>query len=236
MSLGTSYLKRPQTTAILAVSLDGKLARAQRQGERIASAYDFQHLEEQVAKADAVLFGATTLRLGGTAMRLQSSSLIEERVRAGKPPQPLQIVCSASGHLDLALPFFQQPIPRALVTTKAGTARWQGSTAFDYCWCAERPHWDWPWVLEQIAAVGIHHLAVLGGGHLFASLLQVQAIDELWLTVCPLLLGSESPSLMPLPDCHSPSMTLLTARPVANEVYLHYRISYGEGKGTMIET
>ncbi|WP_448532619.1 RibD family protein [Parathermosynechococcus lividus] len=236
MSLETTSPQRPQTTAILAVSLDGKLASASAQGDRIASAYDFQHLEEHVAQADAVLFGATTLRLGGTAMRLQSPSLIQQRLRAGKPPQPLQIVCSASGDLDLALPFFQQPIPRALVTTETGRARWQGSSAFEYCWCADRPHWDWSWVLGQIATVGIQRLAVLGGGHLFASLLQVQAIDELWLTVCPLMLGSSAPSLMPLKECISPTMTLVSAVPVGDEVYLHYRLRYGEDKGTMIET
>ncbi|HIK48875.1 RibD family protein [Thermosynechococcus sp. M55_K2018_012] len=223
-------------TAILAVSLDGKLAKPTAREERMASAYDFQHLEEQVAQADAVLFGATTLRLGGTAMRLQSPTLIAARVRAGQPPQPLQIVCSASGDLDPELPFFRQPIPRALVTTVAGAQRWQGSAAFDYCWFGDRPDWDWSDLLGQIAAAGIQRLAVLGGGQLFASLVQAQAIDELWLTVCPLLLGAAAPSLMPLAAGSSPYMRLLSAAPVADEVYLHYRLSYDEGKGTIIDS
>lgn len=235
MSCFSRSPQRPQITAILAVSLDGKLARAEAKGERIASAYDFQHLEEQVAQADAVLFGATTLRLGGTAMRLQSPALIEARLRAGRPSQPLQIVCSASGDLDASLPFFRQPIPRALVTTTAGGDRWRGSGHFDYCWYADDPPpWRWQAVFDQMVAIGIQHLAVLGGGHLFASLLQVQAIDELWLTLCPLLLGTAAPSLMPLAACNLPPMQLLKALPVGNEVYLHYSLNGEENKGTMI--
>ncbi len=217
------------------MSLDGKLARANKRGDRIASAYDFQHLEAQVAKVDGVLFGATTLRLGGTAMRLQSPALIEERLSAGRPPQPWQIVCSASGDLDPALPFFRQPIPRALVTTEAGGARWQDSGHFDQCWYGDRPPpWNWPSVFTQIAAAGIRSLAVLGGGHLFTALLQAQAIDELWLTVCPLLLGAEAPSLVPLPLVDSPNMHLIETLSVGDEVYLHYRLCYGESEETMI--
>jgi hypothetical protein len=41
---------------------------------------------------------------------------------------------------------------------------------------------------------------------------------------------------MPLKECTSPTMTLVSAVPVGDEVYLHYRLGYGEDKGTMIET
>ncbi|HIK23615.1 MAG TPA: RibD family protein [Thermosynechococcus sp. M3746_W2019_013] len=219
-------ISRPYTTAILASSLDGCLARADARGQRIASAYDFQHLEQQVAQVDAVLFGATTLRLGGTAMRLQSSHLIAEREHQGRSPQPLQIVCSASGELDLNLPFFRQPIPRALLTTEKGASRWQGSTAFDHCWCTRGEAIDWPQAFAHLQASGVQTLAVLGGGQLFASLLQIAAIDELWLTLCPLLLGSAAPRLYPEEIPCSGRLSLLNVLPVGNEVYLHYRLSY----------
>lgn len=217
---------RPRTTAILATSLDGKLARSDAAGKRIASHYDFQHLEQQVAQVDAVLFGATTLRWGGTAMRLQSPHLIAERERQGRSPQPLQIVCSASGNLDPALPFFRQPIRRVLLTTEKGASHWQGSTAFDECWRAGEEAIDWPKAFANMQGAGVQTLAVLGGGQLLASLLQIAAIDELWLTLCPLLLGSAAPSLYPDGVEFSGMLTLLNVLPVGNEVYLHYRLTY----------
>ncbi|MFN4066190.1 MAG: RibD family protein [Thermosynechococcus sp.] len=219
-------LSRPQVTAILAISLDGRLARAQTPGERIASRYDFQHLEQQVAQVDAVLFGATTLRMGGTAMRLQSPYLIAEREHQGRSPQPLQIVCSASGELDPNLPFFRQPIHRALLTTEKGASRWQGSTAFDHCWCAGVEEIDWRQAFRHLQGAGIQTLAVLGGGQLLASLLHIGAVDELWLTLCPLLLGSAAPSLYPAGLEFAGTLTLLNVLPVGNEVYLHYRLHY----------
>lgn len=218
-------ISRPYTIAVLASSLDGRLARAEALGQRIASAYDFQHLEQQVAQVDAVLFGAATLRLGGTAMRLQSPHLIAEREHQGRSPQPLQIVCSASGELDLNLCFFRQPIRRALLTTEKGVSRWQGSPAFDHCWSAGVEKIDWRQALTHIQGAGVQTLAVLGGGQLVASLLQMAAIDELWLTLCPLLLGSVAPSLYPEEIAFSGRLTLLNVLPVGNEVYLHYRLS-----------
>lgn len=216
---------RPHTIAILASSLDGRLARADALGERIASANDFYHLEQQVAQVDAVLFGATTLRLGGTAMRLQSPLLIAEREQQGRSPQPLQIVCSASGELDPNLPFFRQPIRRALLTTEKGASHWQGNAAFDHCWRAGVEEIDWPRGFEQIQGIGVQTLAVLGGGQLLASLLRIGVIDELWLTLCPLLLGSAAPSLYPDGDAFSGTLTLLNVLPVGHEVYLHYRVN-----------
>lgn len=217
---------RPQITAILATSLDGRLARADALGERIASRYDFQHLEQQVAQVDAVLFGATTLRLGGTAMRLQSPHLIAERQHQGRSPQPLQIVCSASGELDPSLPFFRQPIRRALLTTEKGASQWQGSAAFDHCWCAGGEVIDWLRAFAYIQGAGIQTLAVLGGGQLLVSLLRIGAVDELWLTLCPLFLGSAAPSLYPDGVAFSGTLRLLNVLPVGNEVYLHYRLNY----------
>jgi 5-amino-6-(5-phosphoribosylamino)uracil reductase len=48
---------------------------------------------------------------------------------------------------------------------------------------------DWQAAFGQLWDSGLKTLAVLGGGALVASLLEANLLDELWLTVCPLLLG-----------------------------------------------
>jgi 5-amino-6-(5-phosphoribosylamino)uracil reductase len=47
----------------------------------------------------------------------------------------------------------------------------------------------WPEALIALAAAGLHRLVLLGGAELASALLQEQLVDELQLTLCPLLLG-----------------------------------------------
>ncbi|MEP6542621.1 dihydrofolate reductase family protein [Microcoleus vaginatus GB1-A2] len=109
-------MTRPHATVILAISADGKIADAVRSPARFGSANDKAHLEQQVAASDAVLFGNGTLQAYGTTMRVISPELLKQREQQGKPPQPVQIVCSRSPQFDPNLRFFQQPVPRWLLT------------------------------------------------------------------------------------------------------------------------
>ncbi|MBE9029612.1 RibD family protein [filamentous cyanobacterium LEGE 11480] len=219
-------LNRPHVTAILAMSADGKLADYQRSAGRFGSPQDQRHLEEQVAAADLVLFGAGTLRAYGTTMSVQSPALKMARVSAGKPVQPIQMVCSASGELDASCDFFAQPIPRWLLTTTSGAKAWS-APQFDRVWSMGRAI-DWPLVMQEFTQAGIETVALLGGGTIVASFLEAGLIDEIWLTVCPLILGGAT---APTPVQSSgwledvaPRLQLIAARPIEDEVFLHYRV------------
>ncbi|NJM98422.1 MAG: hypothetical protein HC800_15790 [Phormidesmis sp. RL_2_1] len=102
---------RPHTTAVLAMSADGKIADAHHGAARFPSPVDKAHLEVQVAKADATLFGAGTLRAYGTTLPVTNPELIAQRRSRHQLDQPSQIVCSATGNLDPHYRFFQQPVP-----------------------------------------------------------------------------------------------------------------------------
>ena len=82
--------------------------------------------------------------------------------------------------------------------------------------------------LQHMVSLHITRLAVLGGGELVAALLQSNLIDELWLTVCPLILGGAS---APTPvggvgflSQLAPKLQLLEVHQVEQEVFLHYRL------------
>ncbi|XHX79332.1 MAG: RibD family protein [Stenomitos frigidus ULC029] len=221
---------RPKTTAVLAMSADGKIADASRTAARFGSAQDKAHLERQVALVDGVLLGAGTLRAYGTTLRVMQPELLEQRQQQGKPPQPVQIICSRSAAFEPQLPFFRQPIPRWLLTTPAGAWQWQEGEAFERLLVTETAigSIDWHAAFEQFWAAGLKNLAVLGGGTLVASLLEANLIDELWLTVCPLLLGGAT---APTPvdgngmmAALAPPLQLLEVRTMADEVFLHYRV------------
>jgi 5-amino-6-(5-phosphoribosylamino)uracil reductase len=223
---------RPLVTVILAMSLDGKIADAARSPARFGSPVDKSHLETQIATVDAVLFGAGTLRAYGTTLRITSPERLQQRALQQKPAQPLQILCSGTGKIDSRLPFFNQSVPRWLLTTATGALPWLNHSGFEQILIAEASlgEIDWVTALEQLFKVGIHRVAVLGGGELVASLLAANLIDDLWLTLCPLLLGGRN---APTPvegfgfsEALAPRLELLTVQSQGNEVFLHYRIRH----------
>lgn len=221
---------RPKTTVILAMSADGKISDADRSPELFGSEADFNHLERQVALADGVIFGAGTLRVGGSAMGVKNPELIAEREGHGKPPQPVQIVCSVSGEIDPKIPFFRQELPRWLVTTEQGAQDWQNQPGFDRVLVVQTPQntVDLPSAFEQLANLGIENLAVLGGGSFVGTLFDDGLLDEFWLTVCPLIIGGEqSPSPVDGKGfslkCAS-RLNLLESKTIDQEVFLHYQV------------
>ena len=226
--------KRPYTTVVLAMSADGKIATKARSPARFSSPADKYHLEQQVAATDAVLFGAGTLRAYGTTIRVCKPQLIQQRYQQLLPPQPVQIVVSGSGNIDRQLHFFRQPVPRYLLTTTGGAKSWQNSSEFEQiivCETSIKSKINWINALEKISAMGLKRLAVLGGGEIVAAMLAADLIDELWLTVCPLLLGGNN---APTPvdgegftELVAPRLELLSAKVIAGEVFLHYRRQRG---------
>lgn len=221
---------RPYTTVVLAMSADGKIADAQRSPARFASPQDKLHLEQQIAAADAVLFGAGTLRAYGTTLRVLDPQLVAQRKEQKLAPQPIHIVVSKQADIDCQLPFFRQSVPRWLLTTSAGRAKQWQREFFEQvlvCQTADAQGIDWTAAMQKLAIMGVQRLAVLGGGEVVAAMLAVDLIDELWLTVCPLLLGgSNAPTPVGGTGFNAtlaPRLELLSVQEVAQEVFLHYR-------------
>lgn len=242
---------------VFAITADGKITDAHGSPGRFGSTADRAHLERQVALADAVLMGAGTLRSEGLAMPVFAPDLIRQRIDRGQPPQPAQIICSASGAIDPSYGFFRQAVPRWLLTTQRGAAHWAdraGTTqtthspidsntptdrpavaptipaTFDRILTAPQTpagDLDWAQVLQDLVRSGVTKLAVSGGGNLVGSLLSIGVIDELWLTVCPLLVGgATAPTSMDgvgLPLQQALWLDLVSAEPRGTEVFLHYR-------------
>lgn len=248
---------RPNITVVFAITADGKITDAHGSPGRFGSPADRAHLEQQVALADAVLMGAGTLRSEGLAMPVFDPDLIRQRVDRGQSPQPAQIICSASGAISPSYGFFRQAVPRWLLTTPRGAAHWADragtlqatnrpiadgafpdstviaptpTAIFDRIITAPQTpagDLDWAQILPGLRRSGVAKLAVLGGGNLVGSLLSIGVIDELWLTVCPLLVGGATAPTpmdgMGLPLQQALWLDLVSAEPQGAEVFLHYR-------------
>ena len=197
-------LSRPQVTLVLALSLDGRLAPPDGGAAQLGSTGDRRALEEALAWADGCLIGAETLRLHGSTCLIRQADLLERRRLQGRPPQPWALVVSRSGCLDPQLPFFHQPLRRALVAP-AGVSS-SPPTGFERLWTlppdaeplpgsaaganpSQPGSRGWPALLAALAAEGMDRLVLLGGARLAASLLALDLVDGLQLTLVPRLLG-----------------------------------------------
>ncbi|MGB5635403.1 MAG: RibD family protein [Waterburya sp.] len=224
--------QRLHTTAILAMTADGKIADFQHSSARFGSANDKTHLENQISLVDGVLFGATTLRSYGTTLSVSNPVLLQERIKRSQQPQPVQIVVSASGDLDPEWRFFQQAIPRWLLTVPSGAEKWRSQPGFERILILHdnkenNGTINWAATFNQFPELSLNKLAILGGGELVASLLAVDLIDELWLTICPLIFGGNAPTPVGgtgFLQSQAKKLELLETKQVEQEVFLHYLI------------
>jgi 5-amino-6-(5-phosphoribosylamino)uracil reductase len=230
---------RPQTTAILAMTADGKIADYQRSPARFGSTNDKIHLEKQVSLVDGVLFGANTLRAYGTTISISDPKLLQTRLERSQQSQPVQIVVSASGNLDSKWRFFQQPIPRWLLTLPSGAKLWREQKEFERILIIQgtketQSSINWISTFVQLKQLGLNKLAILGGGELVASLLAENLIDDFWLTICPVIFGGKnSPTPvegMGFLQSQGKKLRLLEVQQLEQELFVHYRVCKEEGR------
>ena len=148
------------------------------------------------AFADVVLIGSGTLAgsqqglwTAEAAYPLAAEAFAELRRRLGRPPKPELAVLTATGSID--------PGHRALeagaliVTTDEGAAHLAGRlpAATTVVSLGAAPHLDPRAAVELLHARGHRLIVSEAGPHLFGSLLGAGLVDELFLTVSPLLAG-----------------------------------------------
>ncbi len=205
---------------MLATSLDGRLAPPHGGAAQLGGPGDRRVLEEALAWADAALLGAETLRRHGTTCQIRAVDLLEQRRSQGRADQPVALVLSRSGLLPAGLPFWHQPLERWwLRPADQPPPEPAMADRFDRL----VPFSDWGVLLVDLASVGLKRLVLLGGADLTGQLLATGLVDELQLTLCPMLLGGShawcADGVRPAPD----RWQLLEHRPLGGgELLLRY--------------
>jgi 5-amino-6-(5-phosphoribosylamino)uracil reductase len=218
------------TTIVLGMSADGKIAPADPLAPRRSDPVDHAHLEYQTSLADLILIGAGTIRIEGQTYTVRDPQWIAARQVRGQPPQPITCVVSRSLALPPDLPFFTQPIERWILTTEQAVARNPHPHLAELATlvAAGANELDWERAYAFFAGRGIGRVVALGGGDLVAALLAAGRIDDLWLTVWPVIFGGreattpvEGAGFAPL---KAPALELIEWRQTAGDLFLHYRV------------
>lgn len=197
---GAIGLDEPSVVANFVESLDGVVAvpRLPRSHAILGDESDADRFVLALVRAcaDAVVVGSGTLLASpqGTwrvdrAYPPAAEALLELRARRGKPERPLLAVVSAGGSLDPTHPVFETGA--LVLTTEGAASRLLGSlpAATEVVAVNDGDTVDLAAGIAALRARGCPLVLTEAGPSMFGSLVASRLVDELFLTVSPVLAG-----------------------------------------------
>ncbi len=223
---------RPFVLINMAMTADGKIATANRAVATFGSARDHAHLLSLRATADAVLCGARTadsqpIDLGPGPVRYRRM-----RVRRGLAEYNLRVVASGAGTLSPDAALFKRQFSPVLVitTSRADAARLRRLRSLaDAMVVCGRERIDWEKALSWLSRKWrVRRLLCEGGGELNSALISAGLVDELHLTISPLVFGgARAPTIADgsgaLTLASAAAFRLRSMRRVGDELFLVFR-------------
>jgi len=171
-------------------SLDGAATLEGRSGG-LGNAVD-QHVFQLLRRlGDVILVGAGTVRAEGYGGGLLGAEARKWRASRGKPEHPAVAIVSGSLDLDLNSAFFSEAPVRPLVFTSAAAdpARRTELAAVADVVEAGRERVEAAGIMHALAERGLQQVHCEGGPTLLGTFEAAGLVDELCLTVSPLLVG-----------------------------------------------
>ncbi len=164
----------------------------------ISSEQDRELFSTLRALADVIVVGAQTVRVEGYGPARARPGWAA--LREGRPPVPPVAIITGSLGLDLSSPLFSA-VPagaRTIVITSEAAPPERLELARE---CADvivagSRHVDLTAAIAALADRGLHRILTEGGPHLLGQLVAADLLDELCLTVSPLLAGGEDMRIM----------------------------------------
>jgi riboflavin biosynthesis pyrimidine reductase len=155
------------------------------------------------ACADAVLVGAGTVRAEKYGPVKLDEAIQQRRVERGQAPLPRLAIVSGAAYLDAGAKVFSDHAKPLLLTSARGAeSRPDLASVAEVTVCGGDVV-DLGFALDHLCALGLPRVLCEGGPTLMSSLLAHHFVDELCLTISPVLAGSGHRSLTtgrPLPD------------------------------------
>ena len=221
---------RPHTSLIMAVSLDGKISTRDAAGPRFTSEADGIRLRETRSYTDAILIGAGTI-IADDPTFTEHGKYKELRLQRGLAPNPIKAVVSGSGSVPEAARMFQPNGAPALVftTERIPPHRLASLQQVAEVHCVGERTVDFRRVVEILGErYQVTQLLIEGGGQVNFDLFQAGLIDEVYLTLCPKIIGGRDVTTSVEGDGFDfldiVDAELLDHSVVGNEIFLHYRV------------
>jgi riboflavin biosynthesis pyrimidine reductase len=177
----------------MVATLDGRASLAGRSAP-ISGPADRELFHALRTIADGVLVGAATVRGERYGPLIRDEGRRSERVRRGRPPQPLACIVSASLDLDPGIPLLADADSRVIVLTASDGELAPSAAEIDYVRTVRGGVLDLGAALAELRRRhGITTLLCEGGPHLAGELAAAGLLHELYVTIAPILAGEPAP-------------------------------------------
>jgi 5-amino-6-(5-phosphoribosylamino)uracil reductase len=223
---------RPYTLLSCGMSIDGYLDSAEAARLQLSNAADFDRVDAERARCDAILVGAATIRADNPRLLVRSAARRAERVSRGLPPSPAKVTLTRRGDLAGTAAFFTTGDSDKIVycpTSAAETLRARLGAVATVVDTGQACDVDVAEVLKHLSARGIDRVMVEGGGNVLTQFLTADLVDELHLVVAPLFVGdSRAPRFVGngrFPWNPHRRATLAGVRQIGDVVLLRYALS-----------
>lgn len=230
---------KPFICCNFAMSVDGKISTRDRLGSGFSSREDRRRMDLRRAEADLIVAGGETVRRDDPPFHLRDETLVRARQAAGKQPHPDLCVITASGRLPAGLKIFHQSRQRVLIATTAPDTV-PPPSILPVTILQLAPPFSAADLTRNLAGRGYCRILVEGGGTVNAMFFEAGLVDEMFITLCPVVLGgAAAPTPVDgagLEFDHRIRLELLEWQPVAGELFLRYRVglrSSGDEPGVL---
>ncbi len=188
-------MNRPFVFINVAMTADGKIDTFQRKGAAISSLRDKERVDKLRAGADAVMVGGRTLLDEDPKLTVKSEVLRAERVRRGRPPNPVKVGVVSQANIKENSQFLTTGPAAIVIFTTRRTSKRQLSllkarNVDVYVDDAQQVNLER--ALATLKDLGIERLMVEGGGTLNFELMRLGLVDEVTAYVAPVIFGGES--------------------------------------------
>lgn len=207
-----------QIINVMGASIDGRIAShpnesdAERKRYGFTNEADHAHLRRLLATCDAVIAGGHSVNVSGGVMEVQREDGV----------YPTWVLCSNSGFAS-DQPIWSQPnTPKWLVSREALAADRCPGGVRNVVYGGEGVAKA---SVEACQAAGFERVLLFGGGIINREFYAAGAVDELILTVCPVVVGRSSGVPVVAPELDVPVHLELTQTETEGDlVFLHYLV------------
>jgi riboflavin-specific deaminase-like protein len=223
---------RPRVIANFAITADGKVSTRNFTPTGFTSHADKRRLQQIRSLGDALLAGANTVARDRMSMGIAEPDLRKQRRSLGLPPEPLRIIVTNKGAIDLSWKVFRTPGAQIIVfSTRKMRPQMRAALAqYADLWIFHASQVNLAVMLQILRhSYRVRTVVCEGGPTLFRALLEIGAVDELHLTWAPLIFGgAQAPTLTGVPSQFLPATIRCRLRQMqvqGNECFLTYSLS-----------
>lgn len=224
--------ERPHVFVNVAISVDGRIDSALGEGGGFSSREDKRRLAAIRERADALVVGAATIRNEDPPLHIASEDARQRRRDAGRDADLIVAVVSGSGRIPPDARFLREParsrllaLPERASADAAGAAdKIEGLHVVR----AGRERVEPRRLLDELARRGANDVLVEGGGEVIAAFAAEDLVDELYVTLVPVLIGGrEAPGPFGGPPralADRLHLELASCEAIGGELFLRYLV------------